>query len=121
VSSTVVAKRIGTGLLWTAYGLPAVLRRESPRANGELRPRLALDGDATQRRLERPRAIVSTSPDRFDDVLHLDCDADCANCALSVDPAKGEHNSFCRCAKDASISCDTYQRPGYERLRRDEQ
>jgi hypothetical protein len=45
--------------------------------------------------------------DRFRDVMTLDCDDDCAVCALGTDPIKDAPDAYCRCAADPTLTCDS--------------
>jgi len=102
----VVADRIGSGLIAAAYELP-----NHCRADRVIRTVYA--GYASR----LTSTVLSAGSnglahgidfnDGFSDILAIDCDDDCANCTLKIDPSKDTPHSFCRCASDPTISCDT--------------
>ncbi len=100
-----VAVATGSGLVSIAYDLPADCR-----AGGMLRVINASFGSQiTESDFSAGWAGVAHEidlTDRFRDRLTLDCDADCANCAIALDTDTTRPDTFCRCDSDPTISCD---------------
>ncbi len=49
--------------------------------------------------------------DGFEGAVKLDCNDDCVNCQVTIDPIKDRPNSFCRCEGDSTVHCDTVNGP----------
>ncbi len=47
--------------------------------------------------------------DGFNGSVNLSCNADCSDCAVTVDPMKELPTGFCRCAGDPTVRCDTIE------------
>jgi hypothetical protein len=102
---------VGSGMIAMAYELPADCT-----AGSVVRSLIAGFGnELTQTSLSAGWNGIGHNLDFFDgfsELVNLACDADCANCAVSYNPAKtlpGLNN--CRCALDASTPCDTINGP----------
>jgi hypothetical protein len=106
-----IADRLGSGLAAMAYSLPSDCT-----AGGIVRSLNSGYGkQLTKTNLSAGWNGIGHSLDFFDgfsELVNVDCDEDCSNCAVSLNPAKqlpGLNN--CRCALDSSTACDTINGP----------
>jgi hypothetical protein len=106
-----IGDRLGSGVIAMAYGLPADCT-----AGSVVRSLIAGYGkELTGTNLSAGWNGIGHNLDFFDgfsELVNVDCDEDCANCAVSFNPAKDVPGlSNCRCALDASQKCDTINGP----------
>lgn len=105
-----IGNRIGAGMVAMTYELPAVCT-----AGGLVRTVLAAAGD------ELSKTVLSTGwtgtahnvdlPNRFIELNDIVCDADCANCTLTLDTDKDGLTAPCRCEGDSTATCDKVNVP----------
>ena len=102
-----IGDRLGSGTIAMAYGLPSDCRAGSVirSVNAGFGEQITLTSLGAG---WNGLAHGIDFTDGFAEAIALDCDPDCANCQLSLDPSKGRPGlEVCRCVNDATIPCDT--------------
>ena len=101
----IVAEGLGSGLIAMAYELP-----DTCNAGGIIRIIRAAGGDQiTNTFLSTGWTGTAHLVDLIDfsrDTVTLDCDADCANCDIALDPVADQPDAICRCGLDPTQSCE---------------
>lgn len=97
---------LGGGLVAEAYELPSTCKLGFVL----LSLNAGIGSMRTSTRFEIGYNGLGQGVDLLDDfrlATNLDCDDDCVNCNVTLNPIKTSPSSFCRCDSDPSIHCDT--------------
>jgi hypothetical protein len=97
---------LGGGLVAQAYELPSTCKLGFSllavnAGNGAMR---------TSTRFQLGYSGLGLGTDLLDDfrlATNLDCNPDCVDCTMSLNPLKPSPSSYCRCDSDPTIHCDT--------------
>ena len=103
------AGRTARGMAALGFELP-----ERCPARAVLTARAAKGDEVTATRLDVGFTGLAHGMDIMDGIVsgvRLDCDADCANCAVTEDPLRDRPSGFCRCEADPTSRCDVINGP----------